>query len=197
MPSVVSICNMALDRIGHAEPIGDLTDDSAGATVCARWYQLCRDEVLRAHRWGFARRTQVLALVEEDPDDEWGYSYRYPADCVLARRFVSALGDSDPNEQPFDISSDESGRLILCDVEDAELVYTARIEDPALFPEDFAAALAWKLAAEIAIPLARSIDVATNAAAQYRQALPRAIAANRNEQRGRPPTSGAFIVRRR
>lgn len=197
MPSVVSICNMALDRIAYADPLSDITDQNhAGAAVCSRWFEHCRDEVLRAHRWPFASRTQTLALVAEDPTDEWGFSYRYPADCLRARRFVSALGDADHTRQPYDISSDASGRLILCDVEDAVLLYTARIADPVLFPEDFVSLLAWKLAAEIAIPLTREMRMAANAADQYRLSLARAIAANRNEVMHRAPAKGAFITER-
>lgn len=195
--SIVTICNQALDRIGHTEPIGAITDESAGAQACNRWYTQCRDEVLRAHRWPFANRIATLALVEEDPSDEWGYSYRLPADCLRARRFVSALGDSDPVQQDFELSSDVSGGLILCDVEDAQLVYTARVEDPALFAPDFVDALSWRLAAEVARPLARSMQVAADAAERYRLALGQAIATARNEQRQRVPTQGAFITRRR
>ena len=80
MSSAVEICNLALSHLGSSG-IDALDERSEAAAACTTFYAICRDMVLRDAPWPFATKMQALALVEEDPNTEWGFSYRYPSDC--------------------------------------------------------------------------------------------------------------------
>lgn len=152
MASKVAICNMALGALGVGDQIANLTTErSAEARACRIFYEETLKETLRDYAWPFATKIETLALVEEDPNDEWAYSYRYPTDCVMARRILSGQRqDSRETRVPNKIIKDAEGQLILTDEDDAELEYTAFFDEPQHYPPDFIAALAYLLAVRIA-----------------------------------------------
>src|SRR5512146_1689119 len=97
----IQICNMALGHIGVTKFIAALTDRSNEANVCNLYYEQARDFVLEDLPWPFATRYISLGLVTDFtaltiPHD-WSYAYRYPSDCVFARRLVTTIGRTDPN----------------------------------------------------------------------------------------------------
>ena len=55
-------------------------------------------------------------------------------------------------------SGGEDERLVCTDVEDAWVDYIAQVTDPAMFSPGFVDCLAWRLAAELAVPLARDFN---------------------------------------
>ena len=59
--TAVSICNLALARLGDAT-IESLDDATAQAEYCNLFYAQTRDEVLRSHPWNFAIARKALAL---------------------------------------------------------------------------------------------------------------------------------------
>lgn len=160
MPSVVQICNTALNRIGESDSIASITEDSNQANVCNLNYERIRDELLSDWHWKFARKFAALALVEEADTQawatEWHYAYRFPSDCIHVRTILSGAGRNDPIPPEFEIGSDSSGLLIFTDIQDAKAEYTSRITNTGLFPQQFTEALIWRLAADIATPLRRS-----------------------------------------
>lgn len=182
----VQIANLALARIGHSQRITALASETTpAARACNLFYEPMRDSVLRDFAWPFASKIEALALVEQDPNDDWGYSYRYPTDCIRALRMVT--GDRGPvGRPPFEVSSDDSGLVIYTDQADAVLKYTWRIEDPALFAPDFAEALAWRLAAEIVVPLSLNDSLEQRARVAYARSVLRAQAMALEE--GQPDT---------
>jgi len=211
--SDVDICNMALGRIGHSETILSLSERSKAAQACARFYAASRDFVLRDFPWNFATRAVQLAEVTGGTYPGWQHVYRYPTDCLQARQVTTAAGtrlrwyETDPTRSdrilrwlppriPFEVSSDASGRLILTDLEEAYLVYTARITDPNLFDSMFVSALAWHLAVELVMPLAVDERRAQRAERNYAIVLSQAAAVNANETARDPaPESGSITAR--
>lgn len=177
--SVVSICNIALSRVAVARQITSLDEQSEEARLCSLHYEPARDTTLRDHPWPFARRRVALALVAEDPEADWAFSYRYPTDCERAL-FIPLSGRTDAGAE-FIVGQDATGRLIYTDQEDADLVFTRRESNPGLFPSDFSDALAWRLASEIALPLSRLQALADRCLARYRQTLSAATATGLNE----------------
>ena len=89
MNSKVDICNLALTHVRLGATISSLEEDSQEAIVCNQFFDIARREVLRGYKWPFATVFGKLGLVEEDPTDEWRYSYRYPVDCIKVIRIKS------------------------------------------------------------------------------------------------------------
>lgn len=178
----IQICNMALGHLGHTKFIASLTEPSLAADLCELYYEPARDFVLEDFPWPFATKYVTLGLVEEDPNDDWTYSYRYPDDCVYARRIVNALGRTNPNPPPFKVGADADGRLIYTDEEDAILEYTKLVTDTNLFPAVFAMAHSWYLASLIAPGLAKDKKQALNCLQIYSVVKGTAEARQLNEQ---------------
>lgn len=60
----VSICNMALSRVGHTT-ITALSDANDAARQCNLHYEPSRDALLRSHPWNFAvKRTRLITQAE-------------------------------------------------------------------------------------------------------------------------------------
>ena len=146
------ICNMALSHLNVSKEISDLdTDSSAQAQACRRFYENALEEVLEDFAWPFATKFAELALVEEDPTSEWGFSYRYPSDCLGFRRIISGIrNDNRQSKVPYKIGQDDTARLIYTDMEDAECEYGVNVTDTSRFTASFITAFSLYLASLIA-----------------------------------------------
>jgi hypothetical protein len=142
------VANMALSHLGVGQLITSLTDDAAEAKVMQLFLNPSRDEVLRSRRWGFATKLVELDLVEEDPTSEWGFSYRYPSDCLELHRILNPLSRVDNLQDmvKWRLGADDAGTLILTDQEEAEAEYTFRHKKTVHYPPDFLIAWSFKLA---------------------------------------------------
>lgn len=193
--SAVQICNMALGHIGVGQRISALSDDSEEARACDTYFEPDRNLVLEAFPWNFAGKRSVLALVEEDPNADWGYAYRWPTGCLKPLHIISGLRP-DPAPPPYEIGHDDNGRLIFSDENPATLLYTAELTNPQWWPAAFAVALSWRLAADIAFQLEASASLRDRAMQGYQQALVEAEANSLNgEQPDTLPDSGAIRAR--
>lgn len=149
--SSTEICNMAIAHLGIGKQIATLTERSQEANVCSIFYETAKDITLRDFDWPFTTKNVDLGLVETDPTTEWSFSYRYPSDAVKIRRILSGIrNDNNDTEVPHKIYADDSGKLLYCDIEDAVLEYTARIDVVEQYPLDFVMALSYRLASLIA-----------------------------------------------
>ena len=178
MTTEVDICNRALSRLGTAATIASLDEDSTEARHCAIWYAATRDALLRAADWNFARRREELADMGSPPTG-WDYRYAVPTDCVRVLRLASATNAA---PLPFEIAGASTSRVLFTDQEDAELIYTARVEEPTLFDAGFAAALVDQLAANIAYPITQKTEIAVRLAQMARSSFEHAVASDANEQ---------------
>src|SRR3972149_5101754 len=126
MPSKVGIVNIALGHIGVGRAISNLETESSQEAITARlFYDLALETVLRDSPWPFAAKIAVLSLIEEEPNTEWAFSYRYPTDCIMFRRVLSGLrNDSRQSRAPYKLAQDDSGTIIFTDEEDAQAEYT-------------------------------------------------------------------------
>ena len=154
--SEVAIVNIALSHLGVGKEIANLVTEQSEEAECARrLYGTARDATLRDFPWPFATTIATLALIEEDPNDEWAYSYRYPTDCLYLRRILSGIrNDYRQSRVSYKIAQDSGGSLIYTDQGDAQIEYTARVTDPTRYPQDFVIMLSLYLAALIAPRLA-------------------------------------------
>ncbi len=92
---VADVMNQALRSIMWAEMVGDPEEGTYQAQVCLQFYGQCRQQLLRAAHWNFARKEVPMLLLADrtgqTPDvgsivpGGWVYEYGYPQDCVKAR----------------------------------------------------------------------------------------------------------------
>jgi len=179
----VEVCNMALGRIGVNAQIQSIDESRPEAKVCKTFYNICRDYTLRAIEWPFCKKTVTLAIVAEQPTDEWSYAYTYPADCVRLLRFVSGDRVNADAQYPYVVAYSSAGRVIYTDMTDPVLEYLTSVTDESQYDHHFTDALVWRLASEIAGPLTKDVKLAQYCRDNYNAALVAAGAFAKNEDR--------------
>lgn len=200
----VDIANLALYRIGQLEPISDLDEDTPQAEAVKAIFGIVRDAVLESYQWPFATFRAQLAVVasaETDPDSPdlrtgWGFTYALPANC-LAPRYLYP-GTNTPGERqeiPFEIEGDVTrGKVLLTNLEEAELVYTKLITNPNVWSPMFRDAFALRLAADLALSLAKKPQLGFNLHRLFESWVSRASAAQSNQARkDLPPPEASYI----
>lgn len=194
------ICNVALARVGQREFIDDLNDASAQAQVCKALFTAARDAVLESFAWPFATRRATLALLAGATRDSWGYVYVLPSDCVAVRYVYAGTRNPASDERiayAREIADDANGNptvhVLLTDQIDAVLVYTALISVTALYPPLFVDALAWRLAADLALALPVKPEVGLRMQQGYSLALNRAAASQLKQQQLDVPPDSEFV----
>jgi hypothetical protein len=200
----VKICNIALSRIGVTMKIDTLSNPRTKEAVeLAQVYEEIRDRVLAAASWPFAKKVVELQKTGATPA-KWAYRYQYPNDCLAVRYiFPKISGGASPAsyrqalkeiKTPYEITLDDSDSLTICTDQDAAVLeYTKRVTNPMLFDATFASALSWALAAEVALPLAKTIDHARNAAAAYDKLVAEAMVKALNEEVREDPPDSEFV----
>jgi hypothetical protein len=145
----VDLCNLALDEINE-NTIEALDEESKAARRCNRIYPVMRDELLASHPWSFAERTVSLSLLSGVTPTGWDYAYGYPSDCIKPRKIYNENSTTTLLDFRQQAASDLNSRQIWTDVEDAVLVYTARITVLNLFDPMLIDAFKFKLASSLA-----------------------------------------------
>lgn len=141
---------MALSHLGISKEVASVTERSKEAEACNRFYDASVEALLTDHSWPFATKYATLGLIEASPNDEWGYSYRYPSDCFFFRKILSGTrNDTLDTKVPYEVASDSTGRVIFTDAVNAEGKYTIMTTE-SFFTSDFILALSFRLAYYIA-----------------------------------------------
>ena len=172
MPSVVDICNEAMDFLGAAT-IASLTENSKEARLCARRFETVRDQVLRAYPWNCAIARAELAKDSEAPAFGFNSQFTLPTDpfCLRVISFWDRNVNSDVAAYDTQIMFKVEGRKILTDEDTCRIVYISRLEDTELYDALLSSAMASKLAAEVAYAITGSNSVAQQMIAVYQSAL--------------------------
>ena len=199
--------NMALMRIGVFNGvIQDPNEQSKEADLCNRFYDMVRKYVLRDFPWNFAE-TRVTLPSLGTPPQNWGYNYQLPSDLIKAL-YITLPGvrrprtDIMPSWQIVGAQSHDAfgttvySRQLVTDMSPVELVYTADIQrlgawDPMAF-----SALAYRLAAEVAIPMKASTQIAQFAMQAYYREASIACAHMMNEQTLDPEPDSQILAAR-
>lgn len=172
--SDVSICNSGLLKVG-AEQISSLADNTRQSNICQAQYPILRDEVMRACPWRFALKQDVLSTPNATAPS-FGYSSAYdiPSDVLRVWQV-----DTNPWT--------EIGNQILCDAPSGiNVLAIFQNTDPSSYDAQFAEALSWRLAQEIALALVQSVPLAQQMEKGYDKAL--ALARSSNAVIGTPET---------
>jgi hypothetical protein len=149
------LCNLALLRVGQRQTIQALTDVTPEARACKTAFANARDVVLGSFEWGFATRRKQLALLANVERSGWTYVYSAPTDMQAPCYLWSGVRNPGLNQRvPFSLEDgnpDFTGQILLTDKPDAELVYIANDLGIGLYPPLVADAVAWFMAADLAL----------------------------------------------
>ena len=161
--SVEDVVNLALRNIGYKKRVAWIYEGSPAARAALEIYGQTRDELLQAGDWPFALREVVLSVALAPPPSPWQNEYQAPADCLRLRYvrpgpLTGGTRSTDPQPALFRTWNDNrtvpAVRAILCDLNPAVAIYTARVTDPGTWTANFTDALAVRLGAKLAPILA-------------------------------------------
>lgn len=213
MTDQVGVYNLCLGRLGVGQSIGAPTENSVPAKLCNRFYDQCRQEVLRAFPWGFALRAQALALIADQTFPGWTYVYAYPNGCLNMRAVADASGirrvyssvlTCDPCwptylqqvRMPWQkaLKTDGASQVLLTDVVTAWGFFTQDVANLGAWDSDAISVLAWRLAMDVGGPLQASASLVSAATANYAAWMSQAAANTMNEQKDDPVPESLSIT---
>lgn len=169
MSSLLTIANKALRKLGVAE-INSLTQQGRAADRCNSAVVNIVKEVLREHPWSHAVVWTTLPLLSETPTFGYTYAYQLP---VEALKLVDVRDDTDLRAKLIDFAQ-VRGKKVYTDASPCYARYVVYVEaDLAQAAPDFIEACAWRLAEEVASPLAKT-DLMSGMHQGYMLALDRA-----------------------
>ena len=183
-----------MSHLGVAKEIADVeTEQSQEAVTCRRFYRDALKCVFRDFPWSFATRTQALALVAENPDAEWSYSYAYPTDCSRLNKIQSGTSfDNRSTRVNYRLENNGSQLLIYTNQQNAVAEFVQYTENIDLYPPDFKMAFSFFLAALTAPRLTKGdpFKMKSEMMAMYYQWLSEAKANGLNEEQwpSEPPS---------
>lgn len=158
----IRICNMALALTG-AEMISETEEPSKEAKACKIFYENAKNKLLSKYDWPFASKRASLARLKTCKD---GINrFRLPADILVPREVE--------NSSSGDWSVE--GNDLITPLEKAVLRYTADISETGLFTPNFIDALAYCLAADMAVFLTDSPEAAQTFASMGEKKLKEAV----------------------
>jgi hypothetical protein len=146
------LINAALVRIGYPITVDQMMEGSRASRAAVRIYGQTRDEMLRKQDYGFAVRQANLTKLKVAPAGgynpftpfnpaihpplPWGYEYAYPIDCLQLlslRRPPIVFPVLSPRAVVWSIRNDNSTnpaqKVILTNLDQAVITYTARVTD--------------------------------------------------------------------
>lgn len=184
MATKLGVINGALMKLGVSKLLtnAQLTANTSREAIVGNLaYAAGLKETLRRTPWPFATKYadsadagsgEAMELVDGDGETpvngDWMYAYRYPSDCVMARRILpaGAAGTGrqfNPDPVPFrvgrttEFGADADYLLLFTNLEDAVLEYTALVECREDFADAlFEDALEWRIASKMAPSLDRT-----------------------------------------
>ena len=172
MPSVVDICNEAMDLLGAAT-ITSLTENSKEARLCNRNFDKVRDTVLRAHNWNIAVTRKQLAKDADSPAFGFTNQFTLPTDPYCLRVISLHTANVDNEISPYDVQAmfKIEGRKVLTDEGTCRIIYIGRITDTEQYDSLLSSTVAYKLAAETAYAITGSTTVSQQMFALYDRSL--------------------------
>ena len=183
---------MALTELGAGKISDYLTGTSEKAVNCRLFYEPTVDEVLRSHEWNSAIWYQSLAEIASTDDnylltdyEEWDYQFQLPTNPYCLR----PLEIPDYPSYDYEIAS---GYLIT-NLETVVLKYIRRLTDPTMFDPILVKAIAYRLAADMAVKITGSQQERATMLVAYDLQLNRAKDINGRESED--PKVETFAVR--
>jgi len=172
MPSVVDICNEAMDLLGAAT-ITALTENSKEARLCNRRFETVRDAVFRAHTWNVSIQRSSLALDTDTPAFGFAYQFSLPTDpyCLRVVSFWNSNVNNDVAAYDSNVMFKIEGRKVLSNEGTCSIIYIARVTDTEQYDPLLSSTIAHRLASETAYAITGSNSLAQSMYALYQARL--------------------------
>tara|TARA_R100000234_G_scaffold35972_1_gene21404 strand:+ start:8345 stop:8941 length:597 start_codon:yes stop_codon:yes gene_type:complete len=172
MPSVVDICNEAMDLLGAAT-ITALTENSKEARLCNRRFETVRDAVFRAHTWNVSIQRASLAVDTATPAFGFAYQFSLPTDpyCLRVVSFWNSNVNNDVAAYDSNVMFKIEGRKVLSNEGTCSIIYIARITDTEQYDPLLSSTIAHRLASETAYAITGSNSLAQSMYALYQARL--------------------------
>jgi hypothetical protein len=154
---------MALTLIG-ADRIISIDDDVTNAKILKAIYDQALASVLAEHPWNFALKRALLAQLAAAPAHGWTYQYQLPADYIRKVTVYNGVSEDDKIENDY---YQIEGGVLLTDETTVYMKYIYLNTDSTKYSTKFDEALAAKLAAMIAFPIANDKNLAKLLADNY------------------------------
>lgn len=182
MASKIEICNMALAILGQTD-ISSLKEDNQSARLCNQYYDSVRQQLIRAHDWGFAKTIdKLLKLGQEEVVNGFEYYYAKPAKCLFVNK-VFDKGTSQVNRKFKTFYKPKLNQEVICtNIDNAYVEYVRDVEDTTVYDSLFIEAFSAGLATKIAMSLTGSTTLYQMAFETYKIALDNARYSNKVEQ---------------
>lgn len=143
MASRTEIANAALGHLGQSR-IADIDQHDPSAIAVRDAWNITRDKCLRLAPWSFAQADASLSKVVRPAVREWPYAWQLPADYIQLTKCNGIF--SGVSDTPFTVR----GPYLLTKADEAEIVYTFRVEQTELWDAIFVDAFSFALAEAIA-----------------------------------------------
>ena len=173
-----TICNLALQKIGD-QSITSLDDNTLESRSCKLQYPVVLAECLMLQTWNFATKLANLSALTTAPLFDWSHAYQLPEDFNRITKFNAF--DANDRIANFEIN----GKVLLTDEGYASIAYISDNPDPSTFTSSFVSILTLKLAAELAKPLAGSMDLKAQLLQQFERTVSEAGRIDANSTRPR------------
>lgn len=194
MPSVVDICNEAMDLLGAAT-IASLTENSKEARLCNRRFDTVRDAVLRSHPWNVAMTRATLAKDAVAPDFGFANQFTLPTSpyCLRVISFFNSYVNSDVAAYDSNVMYKIEGRKVLSNEGSCSITYIARVTDTELYDSLLSSAIAHKLASETAYAITGSNAISQAMQGMYEMRLREAKSVDAMEGFPEQPQADEYI----
>ena len=151
----ITLWNLALSAVGSSATVSSPDERSREANLCRLWYDLVRDNILKAAPWPSALTVDTLALTSTlgsawdntGPSTGYRYAYALPSD-ILAPRHLSTWA-------PFTLSwsAGQKIKFLSTNQEHAILHYTFVQDEVGEWDSGLQNAVVHGLAAALVLPL--------------------------------------------
>ena len=172
MPSVVDICNEAMDLLGAAT-ITALTENSKEARLCNRRFDTVRDAVLRSHTWNVAITRKSLPADSAAPAFGFSTQFTLPTDpyCLRVISFWNSNVNNDIAAYDSNVMYKIEGRKILSNESTCSIIYLGRVTDTEQYDPLLSSTIAHRLASETAYAITGSNALAQSMYSLYQARL--------------------------
>jgi len=167
--SEVSICNMALLRLGQSR-ISSLTQSGLEAELSNVYYGATLEELLTDYEWPFAIERRSLAASSSTNLTDFYYKYAIPSQCLRILTFLDGDDFSEVTDEWF-----IEGAFVYSNRGPGYIKYISNITNPALFTQPFVEALALRIAIKMCIKMTQDQSLMNMLYQEYAVAMQSAM----------------------